>query len=105
MTTQHPNSDDDQDHEPPLRPEIEQGYRDEFRVAMNAVVQYCRNVVNEHGHRGLWAPRGNSPDHYELISQARRDILTKLRLVLDCAETIAYEIERDRKRPHRRQPE
>ncbi|TDC69563.1 hypothetical protein [Streptomyces hainanensis] len=102
MTDQHPAHDDQAD-EAPLRPEIEQGYRDEFRVAMNAVIQYCRNVVNEHGHRGLWAPRGNSPDHYELISQARRDILTKLRLVLDCAETIAYEIERDRQRPHRRQ--
>ncbi|MFI1826509.1 hypothetical protein ACH41E_08620 [Streptomyces sp. NPDC020412] len=72
---------------------------------MNAVVRYCRDVVNEHSHRGFWTPHGDCPDHAELIAQARRGVLSKLRLVLDCAEVIAHEIERDRQRPHRQQPE
>ncbi|QDY78093.1 hypothetical protein [Streptomyces qinzhouensis] len=56
--------------ERPLRPEVEQGYQDEFRAPVNAVVRFCRMVADEHSHRGTWSPRGNAPDHYELIAQA-----------------------------------
>ncbi|MEU9605086.1 hypothetical protein [Streptomyces sp. NPDC048057] len=105
MTTE-PTSDNDEGRVwRPLRPEVEQDYCGDFHAAMNAVVRYCRNVVNEHSHRGFWTPRGDSPTHDELITQARHDVLTKLQLVLDCAETVAHEIERDRQRPHRQQPE
>ncbi|MEU5160757.1 hypothetical protein AB0G74_14285 [Streptomyces sp. NPDC020875] len=96
---------DGRSDERPLRPEVEQGYQDDFRASMNAVVRFCRDVVNEHSHHGNWSPRGDSPTHDELIAQARRDILSRLHLVLTCAEAVATEIERDRQRPHRRRPE
>jgi alpha-beta hydrolase superfamily lysophospholipase len=87
----------------PLDPEVEECYRYEIRGAMDAVVRYCRDVVNEHSHRGFWTPTGDHPDHAALIDQARRTILSKLRMVLDCAEAVATEIENDRQRHVERQ--
>ncbi|UED85203.1 hypothetical protein [Streptomyces profundus] len=86
-----------------IDPETEQCYRYEITGAMDSVVHYCQTVVNEHSHRGFWTPTGHNPDHYDLIHQARTTILNRLRMVLNCAETVAYEIEHDRQRQNQRQ--
>ncbi|TNM26706.1 hypothetical protein FH715_23405 [Streptomyces sedi] len=85
-----------------MHPETEECYRYEITGAMDSVVRYCQLVINKHSHRGFWTPTCPNPDHYDLIHQARTTILNDLRMVLDCAETIAYEIERDRQRQHRK---
>lgn len=77
-------------------PDIEELYRNEITGAMNAVVRTCRDIVNEHTHRGFWTPTGNAPNHADLINQARARILDKLQMVIDCFNIIAVEIELDR---------
>lgn len=89
-----------------LDPEAERTYPYEIRGAMDSVIRYCRDTVREHSHRGFWTPTENDETpltHADLIHQARTGILRRLRMVLDCAETIASEIERDR-RQQRQQP-
>ncbi|MEV1006932.1 hypothetical protein [Streptomyces sp. NPDC049881] len=88
----------DQEPEPFRLPaEIEECYRYEISGAMDSVVLYCHDVVDRHSHRRLWTPKGNHPDHRKLITQARA-VIAKLRMVIDCAETIAREIETDQQR-------
>ncbi|URN12402.1 hypothetical protein LUW77_14075 [Streptomyces radiopugnans] len=89
--------------------ENEQLYRYEITAAMNAVVRACRDVVAEHSHRGFWTPRTSTeqgtPTHHELIEAARRNVLSRLQVVVQCAETVAYTIEQDRQRQPNRPTE
>ncbi len=82
--------------------ENEQLYRYEITAALNAVVRACRDIVSEHSHRGFWVPRTSTDQttHQDLIEAARRDILNRLQVAVQCAETVAHAIEQD----HRRQP-
>ncbi|MEO3750507.1 hypothetical protein [Streptomyces sp. B6B3] len=91
----------DESPPPPLDAETELTYQYEIRGAMDSVIRYCRNAVREHSHRGFWTPTEDAETpltHADLIHQARTGVLRRLRMVLDCAETIATEIERDRQR-------
>jgi hypothetical protein len=86
----------------------EQLYRYEITAALNAVVRACRVIVTEHSHRGFWTPRTHTeptPTHHELIEAARRDVLNRLQMVIQCAETVAYTIEHDRQRQPNRPTE
>ncbi|GAA2457331.1 hypothetical protein [Streptomyces macrosporus] len=78
--------------------ENEQLYRYEITAALNAVVRACQDVVSDHSHRGFWIPRTSSDQttHQDLIEAARRDVLNRLQVAVQCAETVAYAIERDR---------
>ncbi|MGP4115198.1 hypothetical protein ACTWP5_30400 [Streptomyces sp. 4N509B] len=113
-TPDTPNEHEHQDHEHEnephhgarLDPETETSYQHLIRGAMDSVIQYCRNTVRENSHRGFWTPTENDETpltHADLIHQARTGILRDLRMVLDCAETVATEIERDRQRHDQRQ--
>jgi hypothetical protein len=86
--------------------ENEQLHRYEITTAMNHVIRACQDVVREHSHRGFWTPQGTTdplaPSHHDLIDQAREDVLNRLQLAVQAAETVAYEIERHRQRLKRR---
>ncbi|MGW8849898.1 hypothetical protein ACWGNE_19210 [Streptomyces xiamenensis] len=79
----------------------EQLYRYEITAAMNHVVRACHEIAREHSHRSFWTPHTDpgAELHIDLIEAARRDILTKLQVVITAAETVAYDIEQDRQRP------
>lgn len=69
---------------------------------MNHVVRACQDVVRHHGAGNNWKPEGTAgpmaPTHYQLIDQARRDVLNHLHIALSAAEEVAYSIESDRRR-------
>lgn len=96
MTAPHTHRHGNDEHDDALPDDLpaEQCHRYEIATAMDAVIRYCRTVVNEHSHRGRWAPTGDTPDTVALITQARTAILADLRMVLDCAETVVNDIER-----------
>ncbi|MBB1243134.1 hypothetical protein GL263_06070 [Streptomyces durbertensis] len=77
-------------------------YRYEITTAMNSVIRACQEIVHRHSSLNNWAPAGTSdpmaPTHRELIEKARKDVLNRLHLVVQAAETVAYEIERHRQR-------
>lgn len=83
------------DHDPdalPLDPETERCLRYEINAAMNAVICTYRDIVNNHSHRGFWAPDWRQPEWHGPRPPGRTTIHADLRTVLECAEAISNRI-------------
>ncbi|AKG43380.1 hypothetical protein SXIM_19960 [Streptomyces xiamenensis] len=65
------------------------------------MVRACHEIAREHSHCGFCNPRTDpgADSHIDLIEAARRDILTKLQVLVTAAERVACDIEVDRKWP------
>ncbi|MEE1942309.1 hypothetical protein V1L54_23390 [Streptomyces sp. TRM 70361] len=87
--------------------ENDQLYRYEITAALNAVVRACADIVRDHSHRGFWTPHTTTDQatHQDLIEAARKDVLNHLQMVIQCAETVAQDIEHDRQRQPNRPTE
>jgi hypothetical protein len=80
-------------------PDEDEIHRYEVTAAMNSVIRACQDIVWERSHRAVWIPSdvpGRQPSPLALIQSAKRDVLDRLQRVIDAAQVVLREVQRER---------